>query len=172
MRDANSEVNREGGDGTACGAVREMIPDFAAARLPGAERAFVEAHVASCADCRVELDIVRLLFETRPEAPARLLELVSKDVMRSAAARRPARTWWGVSAAAIAALALGIGIVSEGAPDAAQEVPAFAREAEEGEIWLSEDGLVAGAPALDDLTDEALLQLLDDLTSTSTGGTA
>jgi hypothetical protein len=168
MRDGNDEVNSKVGEATECGVVREMIPDFVAARSSAADAKVVEGHLSSCPDCRAELDVVRLLYGSRPEVPAGLLERVT----RSAAVRRPARTWWGVSAAAIAALALGIGIVSEEAPAVMQEVPAFAREAEEGEIWLSDDGLVAGAPALDDLTDEALLQLLDDLTSTSTGGTA
>jgi hypothetical protein len=143
-----------------------------AARSSAADVALVESHTAACADCRAELEVVRLLYASRPDVPARLIERLSESVARSAAASRPAHTWWGVSAAAIAALALGIGIMSEAAPDATQAVPAFAREAEEGEIWLSDDGLVAGAPALDDLTDEALQQLLDDLTNTSTGGVA
>jgi hypothetical protein len=172
MRDGsnmNNEMNGEVvNDASECGSVREMISDVVAARSSAADIALVESHIAGCADCRAEFDVVRLLYTSRPEVPAGLLERIT----RSAAVRRPARTWWGVSAAAIAALALGIGIVSEETPVAMQEVPAFAREAEEGEIWLSDDGLVAGAPALDDLTDEALLQLLDDLTSTSTGSTA
>jgi len=152
----------------ACGSVRALIPDFAAGRLGTAEVGLLKDHVAACADCRAELDLVRLLYAGRAEAPAALLERIT----RSAVSQRPARTWWGISAAAIAALALGIGIVSDQASDPTLEVPAFAREAEEGEIWLSDDGLVAGAPALEDLSDEALLELLDELTSTSTGGTA
>ena len=105
---------------------------------------------------------------TKVDAPEGLLERVSRVTVT----RRPAHTWWGVSAAAIAALALGIGIVSQQASDPSGDIPAFAREAEEGEIWLSDDGLVAGAPALDDLSDEALLELLDELSNVSTGGAA
>jgi hypothetical protein len=155
-------------DDRACGTARELMPDFVAGRLAAADVAVLKDHVVACADCRAELDLVRLLYTSRAEAPPALLERIA----RSAASRRPARTWWGVSAAAIAALALGIGIVSDQASDPTLDVPAFAREAEEGEIWLSDDGLVAGAPAFDDLSDEALLELLDELTSTSTGGTA
>ncbi len=155
-------------DDTACGTVRELIPDLVAGRLSLAEVALVKDHAAACGECRAELELVRLLHASRAEAPAGLAE----RVVRAAASRRPARTWWGISAAAIAALALGIGIVSDQASDATADLPAFVREAEEGEIWLSDDGLVAGAPALDDLTDEALLELLDELTGTSTGGTA
>ena len=155
-------------DDGVCGTVRELIPAFVAGRLAAPETALVKDHVPACLDCAAELDLVRLLYASRVEAPPTLLERVT----RSVASRRPARTWWGVSAAAIAALALGIGSVSDRASDPTLDVPAFAREAEEGEIWLSDDGLVAGAPAFDDLSDEALLQLLDELTSTSTGGAA
>ena len=42
-------------------------------------------------------------------------------------------------------------------------------EAEEDEFWLSGDGEIAGAPTLDDLTDEALLRFLEEL---ETGGVA
>jgi anti-sigma factor RsiW len=151
-----------------CGDVRELIPDLVAGRLPAAESARVRGHLTTCTDCRAELDLVRLLHATRAEVPAGLLDRIAQ----ASAARRPARTWWGISAAAIAALALGIGIVSDDASAPGAEAPAFVREAEEGEIWVSDDGLVAGAPALDDLTDEALIQLLDELTNVSTGGGA
>jgi hypothetical protein len=153
---------------TDCGAIRELLPGLAAGRLATAEAAVVETHLDRCADCRAELDLVRLLYATRAEVPAGLLDRVT----RASIVRRPARTWWGISAAAIAALALGIGIVSDDASAPGAEPPAFVREAEEGEIWLSDDGLVAGAPALDDLSDEALLELLDQLTNVSAGGAA
>jgi hypothetical protein len=151
-----------------CGDVRELIPDVVAGRLPAAEAARLHDHVKTCADCRAELDLVRLLHATRADVPDGLLDRIT----RASVSRRPARTWWGISAAAIAALALGIGIVSDDGSTPGAEAPAFVREAEEGEIWLSDDGLVAGAPALDDLSDEALLELLDELTNVSTGGGA
>jgi anti-sigma factor RsiW len=151
-----------------CGDVRELIPDLVAGRLPADQAARVQSHMATCADCRAELDLVRLLHATRADVPADLLDRIT----RASIARRPARTWWGISAAAIAALALGIGIVSDDASAPGAEPSVFVREAEEGEIWLSDDGLVAGAPALDELSDEALLELLDELTNVSTGGGA
>jgi hypothetical protein len=149
---------------TDCGGIRELIPDLAAGRLPADEAVVVRRHVDACAHCRAELGLVSLLHATRAQAPAGLLERITHD----AAGRRPARTWWGVSAAAIGALALGIGVMSNDASAPGFEV----REAEEGEIWLSDDGLVAGAPALYDLSDEALLELLDELSNVSTGGAA
>ena len=156
------------GGNTDCGAIRELIPGLVAARLRADEAARVLGHVETCADCRAEMELVTLLHATRAEAPAGLLDRITRETARG----RPVRTWWGISAAAIAALALGIGIVSEDASVPGSEVPAFVTEAEEGEIWLSDDGLVAGAPAFDDLSDEALLQLLDELSNVSTGGAA
>ena len=153
---------------TNCGAIRELIPDLIAGRLPVSETARARRHVATCADCRAEMELVSLLHATRAEAPAALLDRIT----RSAVGRRPRHTWWGISAAAIAALALGIGVVGNDASAPGSDVPAFVREAEEGEIWLSDDGLVAGAPALYDLSDEALLELLDELSNVSTGGAA
>ncbi len=157
-------------NGAECGTARELIPDFVAGDLPADEVERVERHVRACAECRAELELVQVLLASRTSAPEGLLERITRAQL--AERRAPARTWWGVSAAAIAALALGIGITSDPTPETTVEVPGFAQEAEEGEIWLSDDGLLAGAPALDDLSDEALLQLLDELTVGSTGGSA
>jgi hypothetical protein len=43
---------------------------------------------------------------------------------------------------------------------------------EEQGLWLADDGLVAGAPSLEELTDEALAQLLEELSVGSAGGAA
>ena len=153
-----------------CAAARELIPDFVASRLASEEADQVERHVQTCADCLAELELAQILFASRASVPEALLERILRNSVTVRAA--PARTWWGVSAAAVAALALGIGITADPAPETPAEVPGFATETEEGEVWLSDDGLLAGAPALDDLSDEALLQLLDELTVGPSGGAA
>ena len=155
---------------TECGWVREAIPDFVSATLSFGERERVERHVVVCAECRAELELVEALLASRPAAPDGLLERIQRAAV--ADRRAPTRTWWGVSAAAIAALAVGIGVTSDPAQEPSVAVPGFAYEAEEGEIWLSDDGLLAGAPALEDLSDEALLELLDELSTGSGGGAA
>jgi hypothetical protein len=155
---------------TECGWVRDSIPDFARSMLPFEGAARVERHVAVCSECRSELELVQVLLASRPSVPAGLLHRIERGAV--ADRRAPTRTWWGVSAAAIAALALDIGIGSDSAPTTTGDVPGFAYEAEEGDIWLSDDGLLAGAPALGDLSDEALLELLDELTTGSGGGAA
>jgi anti-sigma factor RsiW len=152
-----------------CERVRELIPDYVSGGLAAPERARVDAHVRACAECGAELALAGVLFASRPAVPASLLGRIERAAR--ADRRTPAHTWWGVSAAAIAALALGIGIMSNAATESGAEVPGYAYEAEEGEIWVSDDGLVAGAPALEELSDEALLQLLDELSTGAGGGT-
>jgi hypothetical protein len=153
-----------------CGDVRELIPDFVGSRLADVDRTLVERHVAGCDDCRAELELATVVFANRPAAPEGLLErlLLAVETTR----RQPTRTWWSVSAAAVAALALGIGLSSHPAQPVPVDVPSYAYEVEEGEIWVSDDGLVAGAPSFDELSDDALLELLDELSVESAGGSA
>lgn len=154
-----------------CGTVRELIPDFVGGRLTRPEHEVVEQHVHDCEECGAELGLARLVLASRPAVPMGLADRILSSVAASRRSRPP-RTWWGVSAAAIAALALGIGISSDRTIEVPTNVPAFAYEVAEGDIWLSDDGLLAGGPLFDDLSDDALLQLLDELSVTSTGGSA
>ena len=144
-----------------CGSIRELLPDFAAGRLESDGVDAVEAHLPTCAECRAELELIQMLLASPPAVPSGLEGRVTAAVK---AARRPMRRpWWGISAAAVAALALGIGVTTERPETVDGPVPAFASETEEGDLWLSDDGLVAGAPSVDDLSDEALIQLLEEL---------
>jgi len=152
-----------------CGTVRELIPDFVGSRLSSANLEVVEQHVVDCHECGAELALAQVVLAGRPAVPPELLERLLRSVRSSR--QQPARTWWGLSAAAVAALALGIGMSSDPV-EAPVDVPGFAYEVEEGGIWLSEDGLLAGAPLFDDLSDDALLQLLDELSVGSAGGSA
>jgi len=152
-----------------CGSVRELIPDFVGSRLGAEDLALVDTHITECADCRAELELAQMILASRPPAPPALLGRIRRAV--SADRRAPSRPWWGISAAAVAALALGIGISSERTLPVV-EVPAYAQEVEEGDVWMSEDGLVAGAPLLEELSDEALVALLDELTLDQAGGAA
>jgi anti-sigma factor RsiW len=151
----------------ACAQVRELIPDFVSSRLGVDDLEAVESHVTECGECRAELELAQMILASRPRVPAGLLERVMGAVL--AERRVPSRPWWGVSAAAVAALALGIGISSERSQPPV-EVPGFAREVEEGDVWLSEDGLIAGAPLFEGLSDDALVVLLDEMSFDGTGG--
>lgn len=142
-----------------CGAVREMLPDVVAPDGADEARGLVERHTAECEACAAELALVRALRRTRPEPTPALANRLERLVRyERQVVHRP---WWGLTAAAVAALALGIGF-SAGA-DNEVAAPAFALEVEEGWPWTSADGLVAGGPVFDELSDEALARLLDDL---------
>jgi anti-sigma factor RsiW len=153
----------------ACGAIRELIPDFVASRLGAEDLEAVDVHVTECGDCRAELELAQMILASRPRVPASLLDRVRQAV--AADRRAGSRPWWGISAAAVAALALGIGMSSERSA-APVDVPGFAYEVDEGDVWVSDDGLVAGGPMFDGLSDEALVQLLDELSLAGTGGAA
>jgi anti-sigma factor RsiW len=157
---------------TRCGAVRDLIPDFAASRLARNEIETVERHLSDCRECLEELELAQTLYAARAPVPEGLLERVRGAVLADLRApARPSRVWWGLSAAAVAALALGIGISSEPIEPAA-DVPGFAYEVEEGVVWSSDDGLFAGAPLFERLSDDALLELLDELSAGGQGGAA
>ena len=152
-----------------CGRVRELIPDFVGSRLTAEDLEAVEGHLTECRECRAELELAQSILASRPLVPDGLLAKITAAV--AAERRTHARPWWGISAAAVAALALGIGLSSQRA-EVPLDVPGFAYEAEEGDVWLSDDGLVAGAPLFDGLSDEALLTLLDEIMVDGAGGSA
>ncbi|HUF76118.1 MAG TPA: zf-HC2 domain-containing protein [Longimicrobiales bacterium] len=153
----------------ACGTVRELIPDFVSSRLGSHDLEVVDAHIGECGACRAELELAKMLLASRSRVPAGLAERVTRAVR--ADRRATSRPWWGLTAAAVAALALGIGMSSERS-QAPLEVPGFAYEVEEEDAWLSDDGLVAGAPMFEGLSDDALVALLDELSLEQSGGAA
>lgn len=150
-----------------CGTIRELLPDYGTARLDSGSVSLVERHLTTCEECRAEADLVRLLHASRAAVPSGLAGRITR---RALSERRVLhRPWWGISAAAVAALALGIGF-NGSTPGPAAVGGDFAYETEEGDLWLSDDGLLAGAPAIDALSDEALLELLDELAMNTGGG--
>lgn len=155
-----------------CGTIREQLPLLFAAALSADAAAAVKVHCTTCEECAAEAELVSTLFATRPQAPAGLVASVMGAVRAdSARPSTPSRPWWGLAAAAVAALALGIGMDSGSAPRV--DVPAFAYETSEDAVWLSDDGLVAGAPSWETLSDETLAELLEDLEpGASPGGAA
>jgi hypothetical protein len=153
-----------------CETVREWIPDYVSGRLDSLDETSTQSHLNVCDECAAEVALARLIFASRVEVPDGLANRVRDAVRRE---RTPvSRPWWGISAAAVAALALGIGISSDNPDQIEISVPGYAYEIEEGDMWLSDDGLIAGAPAFEGLSDEALLQLLDELDVGGAGGAA
>ncbi len=153
-----------------CETVREWIPDYVSGRLAKLDDTSVRSHLKACAECRAEVGLARLIFESRVDVPDGLANRV-RDAVRydRTSISRP---WWGITAAAVAALALGIGISSDRTEQPESAIPGYAYELEDEDLWLSDDGLIAGAPTLDGLSDEALAQLLEELMVGGSGGAA
>ena len=152
-----------------CELIRDTIPDFAAGRMAAPAAATVQTHLDGCDECRAEAQLVALLYSARPLVPGDLTRRIEEHVRSD----RPglARPWWGLAAAAVAAVALGIGVSSR-APSVDVEVPAYVAEMQGLSPWVSDDGLIAGAPALEGLSDEALQILLDEMAAGGAGGAA
>jgi ferric-dicitrate binding protein FerR (iron transport regulator) len=147
-----------------CEAVREWLPELTAGLLEAERAATIERHLDSCAECSQELRLLTLLRQARPEPPTHLAAGI-----KIAVATRPTRTtrpWWGLAAAAVAAVALGIG-VRPSISDGPGLVPSYVAANGDDELWLGDDGTIAGAPALEGLSTEELQALLDEI---STGG--
>ena len=90
--------------------------------------------------------------------------------VRDDSSARPAfvgRRWaptWALSAAAVVILALGTSILWNGGDgDMVQDPTAVASQELLPESWLWDDGMVAGAPVFDGLSDEDLEALLEEL---------
>ncbi len=143
-----------------CEGAREAIPAYVAGGLSPTARTELSAHLDTCAECREEAELVALLSASRPEAPPALSGRIQSALERRG--RTVLRPWWGLAAAAVAALALGIGVTSR-QQGSSVEVPAYVAGVDEEGLWLSDDGLIAGAPALDGLSDDALEQLLAEM---------
>ena len=151
-----------------CETVREWIPDWVSGRQAHLDDTSVRSHLKACDECRAEVELARLIYESRVDAPAGLASRVRDAVRHDRTS--VSRPWWGITAAAVAALALGIGISSDRSEQPESPIPGYAYELEDEDLWLSDDGLIAGSPVLDALSDEALLQLLDELDVGGAGG--
>ena len=155
-----------------CDRYRDLLPELLHGVLDPGLRQEVETHVAACQGCREEVALLDTLFQARPEAPAgledriqaRLEEEFSSHASRSLSfiRRFPPLSPQFLSAAAVLILALGIGVIwNPGGQDTAVD-PVLVVLAEDPlpEAWLWDDGVVAGAPVFDGLSDEDLLALL------------
>ena len=151
-----------------CETIREWLPDHAGGRLDEVRAASLADHLDTCVACAREARLASLLYSARPAPPAGLSERIQLAVRE-----RPwpsFRPWWGLAAAAVAAVAFGIGIAVPRSDAPETGIPTFAAAAEESDFWLSDDGLIAGAPMFEDLSDEALLALLEEIEGGGGGG--
>jgi anti-sigma factor RsiW len=164
-----------------CEKVQDLLPDWVAEILDDEGATEVREHLLQCPECAGEEKLVRTLFEGRPTAPdgleariqSRVREelaesLVQTGVVKAIDSRR--RWAWNttptraLSAAALVVLSLGVGVIWDGqTPEVTLEPVEVAAEEPMPEAWLWDDGMVAGAPVYDGLTDEELEALIEEL---------
>ena len=70
--------------------VRDLLPALARGELKGSERVAVEEHLATCAACRAELELVRDLATALRNGPAIDTARIAQAVVRTAHERREA----------------------------------------------------------------------------------
>lgn len=169
-------------NGQRCEQVRDLLPDWILGSVDPAQERLVSEHLSSCRECGKEEGVLRALLAHRPEPPlgleerlrARVREAVGSPASeaennRDAAIvpfrRRPRwASTWVLSAAAVLVLSLAIGLLWNGENGPGMEdTLQVASEEPLPEAWLWDDGMVAGAPVLDGLTDEQLEALIEEL---------
>jgi anti-sigma factor RsiW len=91
--------------------VRDLLPDLLHGRLDEATRAMVESHVASCADCRAELVLLRDVRVATGRAPAVNLGAIATAVPAYRAPVRRSWVGWRTAAAVTVIIAGGSSII-------------------------------------------------------------
>lgn len=172
-------------NGRDCETIRDHLPEFGSGSVAPEIGRMIEAHLASCQDCEKELGVLLALRSARPKVPAgleariqaRIREEMAEELARAGdeTQSRGSRVipiftrWrsvapaWALSAAAIVILALGTAVIWNRGPTKPIEDPILVASQEPlPEAWLWDDGIVAGAPVFDGLSDEDLEALLKE----------
>jgi anti-sigma factor RsiW len=156
-------------NGDRCETFRDLLPERVLGLLPAAQEAEMEAHLASCPGCRREAEVVEALYQARPQPPEALAARIHARVREEMAVVEKGGllpSWlpsWALPAAAVVVLALGTGILMEGrTPEVTGDPLQVAVQESAPEEWLWDDGMVAGAPVFEDLTEEELSALLEE----------
>ncbi|MEN8374688.1 MAG: hypothetical protein ABFS34_04505 [Gemmatimonadota bacterium] len=156
--------------GQICETVRDRLVEFQGGALEALAAAETGAHLERCAECAAELTLLRDLAAKRRQAPAGFSDAVLAAVRAGgvAGAGRGARfRALPMAAAAAGVFLVGTVLVRAGFGPAADEPGEQA--ATEAVLavapWPGEDGLLAGAPVLDALSNAELEALLKELES-------
>ena len=152
----------------ACARTLPLLPEWIRGELEGSEAGRVEAHVEACEACGAEAALLRALARTRAEPPPELAGRIKGALRTAGASTERAGSWPALVprvAAAAAVLVLAATVVllpGGGEGDGAGGGPELAMDAVP-EVWLSDDGMVAGAPLLAELSEEELATLLEEM---------
>lgn len=145
-----------------CETARDRLAEYAADRLTDAEAAVLLAHLETCAECRAEYEVVRMLTTPAPAMPADF----EARVLRAVRSRRqplfsPARL---AMAATVVFALVTAGVISQtglldNGRSPSDEVPATFD-------WTRGDPvLLRGGLDLSALSEDELLKLLEEMDS-------
>jgi len=167
---SGDEVSENG-----CEHVVDLLPDWVAGRLDDPRSGDVAAHLVTCPACAAEADVVRRLHAARPAAPSDLArritaaahaQNISGQNISGRGARRGVRRIapvWALSAAAVLALAVGTTVFIDRREPGPTELAEQVAVDEDAGVWIADDAFVAGAPVLEELSDDDLAALLEDM---------
>lgn len=142
-----------------CDLAKDLLAPWVREELGADDHRFVEEHVAGCEECRADVHVVRVLHGGAPLPPDELLARVQASVAATPLRRRVWMSPWLAAAAALV-LALGTSLLWRQPPGDADR---FLAEEPLALTWPTDDGFIAGVAMLDDLSDEALAELLEEL---------
>jgi hypothetical protein len=164
-----------------CEIYRDLLPELAAGSLSPSDSEKLRIHLSSCTKCSEELGLLKTLRMSRPPVPqgledrirARVREEFGEGTLEQSggrkttvvpiSSRRRLVPTWALSAAAVVILALGIGVIgNNGELEVVQDPIVVASQDPLPEAWLWDDGMVAGAPVFDGISDEDLEALLEE----------
>lgn len=152
-----------------CEWVSEQLPDLHTGRLEPLREAEMRAHLASCSDCREELELVARVSRHRLDLPE---GLESRILVAAGAGQEPRRRLNMLPprrmalAASIAVALLGGAVVLNVSVDEFTVAQDALAPEQSGAGWIGvEAAFVSGASSLEDLTEEELETLLAELGS-------
>ncbi|MSR22953.1 MAG: zf-HC2 domain-containing protein [Gemmatimonadetes bacterium] len=155
-----------------CARIRDLLPlyvaqgsaspGFAGEELAEEDRAGVAEHLVRCADCREEARFIAELRARRPEPPASLLSSILEAARKAPGRQKSTLLPRLLRAAAVAALALGIGTFWQREPEP-EPMWTVALEAQPAVDWYGQDWLVAGEPIVEALPDDMLRMLVEEM---------
>jgi hypothetical protein len=146
-----------------CVEIGDRLPDWVAGRSSASDADEIARHLAACAECSAQAAAIRAVWRARAEPPADLAGRIGAAL--AAAPPAPARRWmrWAGSAAAVLVLAVGSFVARAGDPGEPAELARLGQVVTEQSVWIPDDGVVAGAPVLDELSDDDLAALLQEM---------
>lgn len=146
-----------------CEVVESLLPDWVNDTLDPGEREGVKEHLEGCASCREQEDFIRRIASARPEPPPELLERVRSAVEADRARPRvPVVARWVLAAAAMVILSLGTALIWDGEAPPLDPLDDLVMDPLAASV-IADNTMIAGAPSLAGLSDEALEALLEEL---------